>query len=420
MRYITIPMITGLTLSCYLMAFGQQVTTVPGQDGKTYERSSDGKLWLVIGGKDRREVDRGVKAIAPTGKGEVYVLGTDGKLWRGTGGEGHRREVDRGVRAIVPTGKGEVYVLGTDGKLWRGTCEEGGRREVGRSVVAIAPAGKGQVYVLDSDGKLWRGTSAEGRHEVGQPDVIGQAKSKPPFDVDIPFELFRRLLPNDGDAIAVWKPGLPGAPAPREAWAREKDVKQRKEYGEIAFGRCIRSHPNDRNDREQPWLRPGLIARNGYIEMKAGWRVKIDGFPGSPHYDGLIRAKLYLKVEKGKVKARLDDVKVTHRGSNAFITFANLFGAKIDIAGMIKNEIEKESTKVLGLLNDEIDKFVNRYPELRQSREMISIDLIEAPQASLLDSERAQTMLGIVIDPALLDRPRAHLGVVRITVNAKP
>jgi hypothetical protein len=196
------------------------------------------------------------------------------------------------------------------------------------------------------------------------------------FVVEIPFAQVRNLLPKDGDPISVWKGKV--------AWPRDRHPEQRQEYGEIAFGRNIRSHPNDRNDRDQPWMRPGIIARKGYVEIRAGWRVKIDGLPGPPHYDGTISANLHLKVEKGKVKASLDNLKATHRGGNLFIDAYNLsvglFRKKIDLAGLVKQAVERESAKILATLDNEVDGLLKKQPQLRQFRDRISIDIIGDPK----------------------------------------
>lgn len=250
---------------------------------------------------------------------------------------------------------------------------------------------------------------------VSSPSMV-PAQKKPAIVVEIPFERIRDLLPKDGEPIAIWKAGMPGVKAPRRAWPRDEHPEQQTEYAEIAFGRFIRSHPNDRNDRDQLWVRPGIIARDGCFEIKAGWRVKIDGKPGSPHYDGTIRAKLRFKMDKGKVIASLDDLKVTHKGSNVFITFANIFGANIDVAGMVKKAIETEATKALESLNEKIDKVVKDQPKLKEARGQISIDIISAPP--LVPPKEGDLFGKVRFAVGLADQPGAKLGVVRVSVYA--
>jgi hypothetical protein len=144
----------------------------------------------------------------------------------------------------------------------------------------------------------------------------------PPLELTIPFQAVRMLLPPDG--APPEKPELKPIYARNtvfsvigtvDKWGYPPHVAQgrfmRDECLEIAFGYILRAKEDDRGRRgrhEQPWY-PGFAAMQDHIAVRGGWRMHLAA-PGSDFFDGVFTGKLRAVIDKGRLRVRMDEVKI--------------------------------------------------------------------------------------------------------------
>lgn len=192
----------------------------------------------------------------------------------------------------------------------------------------------------------------------------GIAHAQKPIEIE--FSQLRKKLPKDGEIIGPIKIG-------DHVWEDEKADFERRETLEISLGKGIRAKQKHRNEKDERSLGEGLVAKDGYIEVVAGWRAKKKA-PLDDHFDGEVRARLYVEMNDGKLQARLSNVQVKWNRGGPIDDLKQLIG---DVEGRLQGAlIEEADKKLTPALQEAADKFFRDNPIYAPLKGNLSIRVV--------------------------------------------
>lgn len=112
------------------------------------------------------------------------------------------------------------------------------------------------------------------------------------FDVKLPFEWVRKLLPEDGQPFTVWQGKKDIAPL-------ERDLFFKDELAQAAYGKTLKAKVTDRH--LEKWMRPGVYMKNNLIHARGGWRLHKNSLLLPDFHDGTYEADVKVKVINKKI-----------------------------------------------------------------------------------------------------------------------
>jgi hypothetical protein len=184
------------------------------------------------------------------------------------------------------------------------------------------------------------------------------AEDKKTVEFEIPFEKLRTFLPADGEVVELHRK--------KNVWPKEQG-EDKDEWIQISFGKALKARTGDRTKEKETSLGTGITAKDGYIELKAGWRVRQD-LKVEHHFDGTLTARLAFTMSRGKWDARVEDVKVNW----------NRFELVPDVVSpVIEAKIREEGRKQLtAALNDKMKEYMDGKPLMKAVASQLSGSLV--------------------------------------------
>ncbi|MDR4498967.1 MAG: hypothetical protein MRK02_13775 [Candidatus Scalindua sp.] len=172
---------------------------------------------------------------------------------------------------------------------------------------------------------------------------------------DIPFRVIRALLPQDGNVISHT--------VRKNVWTQNQVPFFRNETVEFSFGRGIRANIGDR--KNERWLGEGIVIRNGYLELNAGWRAHIQVPVHDDFFDGTIRARLALLVDYGRIHVAVDNIELSWNSSFGADLVTGLTFGTVNVKQIVEKKLREEITRGL---NDKISHELNSRMESLKSQ----------------------------------------------------
>jgi hypothetical protein len=145
-----------------------------------------------------------------------------------------------------------------------------------------------------------------------------------------PFDEVRAHLPADGTVLELHR---------KKDVFTDKQGDQRDEWVQIAFGKKLMARPGDRDEKKETSLGTGISAKDGYIEVQAGWRARSKAIGLEHDFDGTFTCRLNVTLSKGVWTVRVDNLKLTWHG--AFLPVEGL------VSDLLKLHLSKPLTDML-------------------------------------------------------------------------
>lgn len=183
---------------------------------------------------------------------------------------------------------------------------------------------------------------------VATVSAVASAQEPKKDGFEIPFEKLRTFLPADGEVLELHRK--------KNVWPKETG-EDKDEWVQISFGKRLKARMGDRTKENETSLGTGIAAKDGYIDIHAGWRVRQD-LGVETHFDGTLRARLAITMSNGKWEARVDDI---HVNWNRFPLCPDL------VSPVMEPKIRNEGMKRLtAALNEKTMKYIEDDPLLKR------------------------------------------------------
>jgi hypothetical protein len=188
--------------------------------------------------------------------------------------------------------------------------------------------------------------------------TICSAQDLKKVEFEIPFEKLRTFLPSDGEVVELHRK--------KNVWPDEQG-EDKDEWVQISFGKRLKARTADRTKENETSLGSGIVAKDGYIEVQAGWRVRQD-LKVETHFDGTLTARLAFTMSGGKWDARVEDVKVSW----------NRFGLVPDVVSpVVEAKIRDEAkTRLAAALNEKAKEYIDGKPLMKALAPQLSASLV--------------------------------------------
>lgn len=197
---------------------------------------------------------------------------------------------------------------------------------------------------------------------------LTRAQDLPPLTrLAIPFGQIRDFLPRDGE-VAFKHYG-------KVVWPEfgEDNPFERHESFELAFGKGVRAEAEHRNPEDEKPLGPGIVAKNGYLQLTAGWRAKVKA-PLNDHFDGTVSAKLSLEMNGGVVRTRLYDVNLAWNKGLGDAILDEFFDIRGKMESALRDVASREiEPKLNQTINEELDELSAQLPAIKTLRENVFV-----------------------------------------------
>jgi hypothetical protein len=187
---------------------------------------------------------------------------------------------------------------------------------------------------------------------------ICSAQEPKKVEFEIPFDKLRSFLPADGDVVELHRK--------KNVWPKEQG-EDKDEWVQISFGKRLKARAGDRTKENETSLGTGITAKDGYIEVQAGWRVR-QNVGVETHFDGTLTTRLAFTMSSGKWDARVEDVKVTW---NRFPLFPDV------VSPVMEEKIRKEArTHLTAAFNDKMKEYIDGIPLMKALAPQLSASLV--------------------------------------------
>jgi hypothetical protein len=194
--------------------------------------------------------------------------------------------------------------------------------------------------------------------------------------IDLPFSqakngvpAVRGYFPPESKPFTVWQGRV-------NVWPKNKTAIGKNELAEVAFGRGIRVKESDH--KKEKSLGIGLEAKDGYLAVRAGWRVHKEITRADDEYDGTLFGKARVSVEGGKVTAKVS-VDDFHWNAGWGVRFVPPLALLKEFSEpfVAKKLEEKLGNNLRQAIEAQLDRLVKDKPELAPYRSRLNVSILE-------------------------------------------